>query len=200
MSNSKVLTFYYDVRSAMKSCWKAIGAIAALSALTGTSLLLFADVASAQNAGMRGSYFGAGGAAGLTSGGAPDGNGENANFGGNLQGRVYIPNAPVSLRGAIIFSDTASQIMPLVTYDVPLSNRANLYAGGGYSFFETNKTNRQQPTPLGNDDTVVLTTGVEAAVTRDIVVYTDAKYGIDAYQSKGSGGAVSIQFGAGFRF
>ena len=61
--------------------------------------------------------------------------------------------------------------MPLVSYDVLITNNANVYVDAGYSSVEKNGL----PTPLGNKDAVVLTTGVEAQVTRDILVYSDVK-------------------------
>ncbi len=85
--------------------------------------------------------------------------------------------------------------MPIISYDVPVTNNANVYAGVGYSFVEANG----EPSPLGNDDSVVLTTGVEAGVTKDIVVYGDAKWGINAYEDS-KADALSFQLGAGYRF
>jgi hypothetical protein len=52
---------------------------------------------------------------------------------------------------------------------------------------------------LGNQDSVVLTTGVETGVGRNVVLYSDVKWGIDAYEDS-SKDAVSLQLGAGFRF
>ncbi|MBW4519337.1 MAG: porin family protein [Scytolyngbya sp. HA4215-MV1] len=166
-----------------------------LSSLTALALfptLLWASSASAQPTGMEGSYVGAGVSAGVTNGGQ---DGDAATLGGNIQGRLDIPKAPVSLRGAVLFSDETAAIMPIVSYDLPVSNNANVYVGAGYSFVEDNG----HPTPLGNQDSVVLTAGAEAAVTKDVVVYGDAKWGIDAYQNSPAS-AVSLQAGVGFRF
>jgi hypothetical protein len=54
-------------------------------------------------------------------------------------------------------------------------------------------------TPLGNQDAVVLTAGIESEVARNVVVYGDAKLGIDAYRNANSS-AVSLQLGAAYRF
>jgi hypothetical protein len=172
----------------MKSALKVATTLSVLSAVTLSSAFLFANSASAQTAparGMEGSYVGAGVAAGVSNGGE---------FGGNIQGRVDIPS-PVSVRGSVLFSDDNSAIMPILTYDVPVTRNTNVYAGAGYSFVE----NDGGDTPLGTADSVVLTTGVESAVWRDLVLYGDVKLGIDAFQNS-SDSAVSFQAGAGYRF
>jgi hypothetical protein len=56
--------------------------------------------------------------------------------------------------------------MPMLTVDVPVANNTNLYLGGGYSFV----TDEGKSTQLGNQDSVVLTTGVETGVSRNVVV------------------------------
>jgi hypothetical protein len=175
----------------MKLSLKTI-ALSTFSALALLPTLLWANSVSAQPVGMEGSYIGAGVAAGVTNGGQ---DGDAATLGGNIQGRLDIPKAPVSVRGAVLFSGETAAIMPIVSYDLPVTNNANIYVGAGYSFVEDNG----KPTPLGNQDSVVLTAGAEAAVTKDIVVYGDAKWGIDAYQNSPAS-AVSLQAGVGFRF
>ena len=137
-------------------------------------------------------YIGAGVAAGVTSGGQ---GGDGANTGGNIQGRFAVPEAPVSVRGAILFSNETSALMPIVTYDIPITDNANVYVGGGYSFVEANGQN----TPLGNDDSVVLTAGAEAQFGDSIIVYGDTKWGIDAYENS-SADALSFQGGVGYKF
>ena len=176
----------------MRRFFAASVTISALSALVVAPVFLLPDAASAYPTGTNASYLGAGVSSGVTNGGKT---GDAATLGGNIQGRVAIPNTPISARGAILFSDETSAIMPLVSYDVPITNNANVYVGAGYSFVEKNG----KPTPLGNKDAVVLTTGVEAQVTRDILIYSDAKLGIDAYENS-SGSAVSFQAGAAYRF
>lgn len=176
----------------MKRFLKGALKISALSALVVAPVLLLSGEAFAQPTGTNASYLGGGISAGVTNGGKT---GDAATFGGNIQGRVAIPNTPLSARGAILFSDETSAIMPMVSYDVPVRNNANVYLGAGYSFVEENG----KPTPLGNKDAVVLTTGVEAEVARNIIVYSDAKLGIDAYEDSPAS-AVSFQAGAAYRF
>jgi hypothetical protein len=141
--------------------------------------------------GMNASYVGAGVAAGITNGGQ---NGDAANLGGNIQGRYAIPNAPVSVRGAVLYSGETSAIMPMVSYDVPITNNANVYVGGGYSFVEANG----KPTPVGNEDAPIVVVGGEAQFG-DFVVYGDGKWGINAYRDSPAD-SLSMQAGVGYRF
>lgn len=173
--------------------------ISALSALVFAPVFLSAGQANAaplatQPTGTNASYLGVGLSVGVTNGGNP-GDDDDAQFGGNAQGRFAIPNTPLSARGAVLFTDKSAALMPMISYDVPVTNNANVYLGAGYSFV----TNDGKPTPLGNQDAVVLATGVEAQVSRNIVVYGDAKLGIDAYKDS-SGEAVSLQTGVAYRF
>ncbi|QSJ19746.1 outer membrane beta-barrel protein [Nostoc sp. UHCC 0702] len=164
----------------------------AASALTIASIIFSAGIAGAQTAGTNGNYIGAGIAAGATSGG--QGN-DDAQFGGNVQGRYAIPNAPVSVRGAVLFGGDATAIMPVVTYDLPIANNTNVYFGGGYSFV----TDEGKNTPLGNENAPVITLGAESQVSKNIIAYGDAKWGIDAYRNSDAD-AVSFQAGLGYRF
>lgn len=176
----------------MKRALQSVVKFSALSALIFAPVFAQAGSVSAQPVRFDGSYVGAGVAAGVTNGGQT---GDAANIGGNIQGRVAIPNAPISVRGAVLFSDETSAIMPIVSYDVPVSDKTNIYAGVGYSFVESNG----RPTPLGNQDAVVVTAGAESEVINRVVVYGDAKLGINAYQNS-SASALSLQAGVGYRF
>lgn len=164
-----------------------------LTVAIATPTLFTATAASAQplvGRGMSGSYLGAGIAAGVT-----EDNSGDTTFGGNVQGRFDVPVAPISVRGAALISDDAAALMPLVTYDIGVAPRTNLYVGGGYSFV----TDEGRATPLGDRNAPVLTAGAETAVTDDIVIYGDAKVGFDAYENSNDA-AVSLQLGAAFRF
>lgn len=176
----------------MKNVLKFLAAGSAITTAVVAPILFSAESASALPliSGMSGSYIGAGISAGVTE----DDNGDT-NFGGNVQGRIDLPVAPVSVRGAALFSDNGAALMPLVTYDLPIAPNTNLYLGGGYSFV----TEEGQSTPLGNQNAPVLTAGAETALARNIVIYGDAKVGIDAYQDSNDA-AVSLQLGAAYRF
>jgi hypothetical protein len=142
--------------------------------------------------GMTGNYIGAGISAGVTNGGRQN---DAAVFGGNVQGRYAIPNAPVSIRGAALFGGDSAALVPTLTYDAPIAKNTNLYFGGGYSFL----TDEGQASQLGNQNAPVITLGAESAVAKNTVVYGDAKFGIDAYKGSDSD-ALSLQAGVGYSF
>ena len=162
-----------------------------LSTLIVTSVVLSSGTAVAQP-GTDASYIGAGIAAGVTNG---ERNNDDAVFGGNVQGRYAIPEQPVSLRGAVLFGGDATAIVPTVTYDVPITEKTNMYIGAGYSFV----TDDNHASQLGNRNAAVTTLGTESEVDKNIVVYGDAKWAIDAYENSPAD-AVSIQAGVGYRF
>ena len=166
--------------------------ISALSALVFAPTFISAGEASAKPTGTNASYLGAGVSLSATNN---EKTSDDAGFGGNLQGRFAIPNTPISARGAILFNGETSAIMPMISYDVPITNNANAYVGAGYSFVEEDG----KLSPLGNKDAVVLTAGAEAEIRRNIVFYGDAKLGLDAYENS-SEPAVSFQLGAAYRF
>lgn len=175
----------------MRLSLKVFRGISALALAIVPSMMMVGQ-ASAQPMRFDGSYLGAGVTAGVTNGGA---NNDAASTGGNIQGRFTTSAAPVSIRGALLFNGDNANIIPTVTYDQRVTDNANVYAGVGYSFVDKNN----QPAPLGNRDSLVLTAGAEAAVTKDIVVYGDAKYGLNAYENS-SADALSLQAGVGYRF
>jgi Outer membrane protein beta-barrel domain len=176
----------------MRLSLKSSAVIVTLAAMAIAPSILFAGNASARPITFDDSYIGAGVSAGVTNGGQ---NNDAANLGGNIQGRIAIPNAPVSVRGAVLFNGDSATVIPTVTYDLPVSQTANIYAGVGGSFVD--KSN--QPTPLGNRNAVVLTAGAEAGVAKNVVVYGDAKWGINAYENS-KADALSFQAGVGYRF
>lgn len=162
------------------------------STLIAASIFLSANIANAKPAGMDGNYIGAGISAGTTRG---VGNSDDAVFGGNIQGRYAIPQAPVSVRGAVLFGGDATAIVPVLTYDLPIAKNTNLYFGAGYSFI----TDGGENTQLGDKDAAVITLGAESGVSKNVVVYGDAKWAIDAYENS-NGDALSLQTGVGWRF
>ncbi|MEH2314230.1 MAG: outer membrane beta-barrel protein [Nostoc sp.] len=164
----------------------------ATSFLAVASIVFSAGIASAQTVGTNGNYIGAGVAVGATSGG--QGNDE-AQVGGNIQGRYAVPKTPLSLRGSVLYGGDAAAIMPILTYDAPIAKNTNVYFGGGYSFV----TDEGQKTPLGNQNAPVVTLGVESEVSKNVIAYGDTKWGIDAYRNSDAD-AISFQAGLGYRF
>ncbi|GAB4141967.1 MAG: hypothetical protein Fur0046_18210 [Cyanobacteria bacterium J069] len=88
-----------------------------------------------------------------------------------FQGRLDLPNSPISIRGTVVLNQDIEAVMPGLTYDVPVGNAANVYAGAGYAIVRPGAQ-----TPLGDRNGVVITTGVEASVGRRVVVYGDFRY------------------------
>lgn len=154
-----------------------------------TPILLIANPAAA-DPGMDGSYLGVGVSAGVT-----EAAGNDSEFGGTVQGRFDIPNAPISLRGAVLFGGETVSLSPAITYDVGIANNTNLYAGAGYSFI----ANEGENTQLGNNSAPMLLAGVESAVNSNVVIFGDAKLAFDAYENS-SAAALSFQVGVGYRF
>jgi hypothetical protein len=110
----------------------------------------------------------------------------------NFQTRIDVQDFPVSIRGAIVLGDDIEAVMPMLSYDVPLGGSANVYAGAGYALVQPGTQ-----TVLGDRDGVVLSTGVEAAINRSVVVYGDVRY----HPSSGPAeNPVRVQFGLGHRF
>ncbi len=162
-----------------------------IATLVALPILVVPSLAMAQP-GMTGSYIGAGVAAGVTNGGQVN---DDAVFGGNVQGRFAIPETPISVRGAVLFGGQTTALVPTLTYDVAIGKHTNLYLGGGYSFVVKDG----ERTPIGNRDAAVVTVGVESEVAKSVVVYGDAKWGINAYENS-STDALTLQGGVGFRF
>ena len=52
---------------------------------------------------------------------------------------------------------------------------------------------------MGNKNAAVITLGAESEVSDSLIVYGDAKWGIDAYENS-TADAVSLQGGLGYRF
>jgi hypothetical protein len=183
------------MKGTMKLTLKSIVTFSTLAITLLAPALLSAGRASAEPLkGTKADYIGAGVSAGVTNGGSATG-GDAATFGGNIQGRLTTQKAPVSVRGAVLFSDETSAIMPIVTYDVPVAKNTNVYVGGGYSFVEK----QGKPTPLGNKNAPVVTVGAESQLGHNLVVYGDTKWGVNAYKNSPAD-AVSFQAGAGFQF
>lgn len=180
----------------MKSL-KSVAKIALLSVLAIAPVLLGHNPASAETKGTDATYIGAGVAGGVTSGGQTN---DGKTVGGVIQGRVAVPGSPlpVSLRGAVNFTDKNSAVMPMLTYDLPIAPNTNVYVGGGYQFVQ-HQSATAGSTPLGNKNAPVATAGVETQLGQNLVLFGDAKFGYKAYQNS-SANAASVNAGAGLRF
>jgi hypothetical protein len=174
----------------MKLSLKASAILSGFSAVLAVATL--ANSASAAPVRFDGSYIGAGATGSVNSVSVPGG---GATFGGAIQGRFAVPNAPVSVRANVLFTDKNSAIIPTVTYDYGIGKNTNLYGGVGYSFVQ----NKGQATPLGNKNSTVLTAGIESQVAKGVVVYGDTKVGLKAYQGSNAA-AVNVGGGVGLKF
>ncbi|MBD2204878.1 outer membrane beta-barrel protein [Calothrix sp. FACHB-1219] len=177
----------------MKGLIKSALTISALSSVVIAPLLMNAGQASAQTQkGTDASYIGAGVAGGVTNGGQP---GQDAQFAGNVTGRLKLGPTPFSARTQILFTDQTTAIIPQVSIDAPIAKGTNVYLAGGYSFVETDG----KQTPLGDRDGVALTAGVESEVAKNFMLYGNTTLGMKTYQNSPAS-AVSIQGGVGYRF
>jgi len=110
----------------------------------------------------------------------------------NLQTRIDVQDFPVSIRGSLVLGDNIEAAMPMLSYDLPLGNSANIYAGAGYAIVRPGAQ-----TALGDRDGVVLSTGAEAAINRSVVVYGDVRFHPTNTTDQNP---VRFQFGLGHRF
>ncbi len=152
-------------------------------------LALTAPSASAQAA--YGSYIGFGGSVGLTDGGIDGG----STSGGLISVRYRFLEAPISLRGQVLISDT-SAFVPTVSYDIPLDWQTDVYLGAGMVL----QNSDNGTSPLGNQSAFVLQPGVDYSFPySNLVVFGNAIIAFDAYKESNNN-ATSIQAGVGVRF
>jgi hypothetical protein len=116
--------------------------------------------------------------------------------GSQFQGRLDLPNNPVSIRGTVYVDGSTNVMMPTLSYDIPVGGSTNIYAGAGYAMTNTPGTQ----TPLGKQNGVVLTTGLETSISRRVVVFGDAKLNLNQINATPNTSGVRFQVGAGFRF
>ena len=179
----------------MKNILKSLLTISALSSLVIAPVILNAGQAAAQprqvTRGTDASYVGIGGGVIVTESGK-DGDG---NFGGNVTGRVKLGNLPVSARGNVLWNNETSAIIPQVSVDVPIARNTNAFVTGGYSFVQEQGVS----TPIGDRNSVVVGAGLESAVGRNVLIYTNAKLGIRSFE-RTERSALTINGGLGYRF
>ncbi|MBF2017774.1 MAG: hypothetical protein IGS23_21775 [Rivularia sp. T60_A2020_040] len=158
----------------MRQFLKSAVKVSALSAIACALSLVSTLSANAQSQkGLEGSYVG---------GSFQTGNGLT---GLNIYGRYDIRQLPISVRGSVNISDfsgdTYTEFAPTVTYDLPIANKANAYAGAGLVFGE-------------GDSTAFLNAGAETEIVTNVVVFGDLKVPLD------SGVDPIFGIGLGYRF
>ncbi|HEY9625493.1 MAG TPA: hypothetical protein V6C78_34555 [Crinalium sp.] len=112
-----------------------------------------------------------------------------------LQGRLDLPNSRISIRGAVDLGEQRRAVTPMFSYDFPVGDRANVYAGAGYTFVE-----KQGTAALGGDrNGLVLNAGAEAAVGQEFVIYGNVRFRPDTQRAL-DGSPLRVQVGIGHRF
>ncbi len=161
---------------------------AAPTIATGLSLI-HADSAAAQAA--YGSYIGIGPSFGITNGSRE----EPSKVAGVIAARYKFLKAPISVRTQVLIGNSVA-IVPTVSYDIPLSWRADAYVGAGASI----PLSGDRTTPVGNKTAFAIQPGIDYALPNsDLVLFGNAIIAFDAYE-KGGGTAASFQGGVGVRF
>ena len=132
-----------------------------------------------------GSYIGVGPSVGLTDG---------IQVGGVVAARYKLLKSPISFRAqALIGRNTA--IVPTVSYDIPLNWQTDAYLGAGLVL-----AGGDTPSPVGNKITFALQPGIDYVVPNsNTVIFGNAIIAFDAYRD-GSGAAISVQGGVGYKF
>ena len=177
----------------MKRFIKSSVTISTLSSLLFTAVVLSAGEASAQpRKGFDGNYVGGGISGQITNGGQDN---DAANFGGNIKGRVNIPGAPISARTKILWNNDTTCINPEVSADLGIRKGTNVYGAVGYCFVEQDG----ESSPLGNNDSVTASIGVESQVKKGVVVYSNATVSFDGFEDS-SAMPVNVGAGVGFNF
>ena len=158
----------------MRQFFKSAAKISAVSAIACT--LSFASTLSANaqtQRGLEGSYVGGS----FSTGGGVTGL--------NVYGRYDVRQLPISVRGNVTLVDgsgsTQTFFSPAVTYDLPIGNKTNAYAGAGLSFGS-------------GDSTAFLNAGAEKEIATNIVVFGDLTVPLDNNVDAG------FSVGLGYRF
>lgn len=163
----------------------AFGSVALATVLT----LVNSTSANAQAA--YGSYLGAGAGFNVTNNGVP---GSEDSTSGLLAVRYKFLRTPISLRTQVLVGGEGIAVVPVVSYDFPISWQADAYVGAGASIVKGDRT------AVGNKGSFVIQPGIDYALPNtSLSLFTNAIIAFDGYRSN-NGTAISIQGGAGLRF
>ena len=166
----------------MKSLTKiSLGIAIATSVLTS-----FSTIASAEEVKQPGSYLGAG--VSLQSFAT-----NPSVVGANIAGRYKFDDVPVSVRSSVLFGNGGTSIVPTVSFDLPVGDRANVYLGAGASFKVGGNSSM-----TGDQTAFALQPGLEVSLTNRVLLYSNAVIPFNG-QSNGSAGT-SLQAGVGMQF
>ena len=166
----------------MKSLTKiSLGIAIATSVLTS-----FSAIASAEEVRQPGSYLGAG--VSLQSFAT-----NPSVVGANIAGRYKFDDVPVSIRSSVLFGNGGTSVVPTISFDLPVGDRANVYLGAGASF-KVGGNNSM----TGDQTAFALQPGLEVSLTNRVLLYSNAVIPFNG-QSNGSAGT-SLQAGVGMQF
>jgi hypothetical protein len=91
------------------------------------------------------------------------------------QGRLDFKDSALSLRGNVYLDDEATAIIPSVTYDITVMERANMYLGAGYAIVN----GQPEGTEIGDQNGLVLSAGAEAELLPGMIIYGNTQYGVN---------------------
>ena len=166
----------------MKSLTKiSLGIAIATSVLTS-----FSAIASAEEVRQPGSYLGAG--VSLQSFAT-----NPSVVGANIAGRYKFDDVPVSVRSSVLFGNGGTSVVPTISFDLPVGDRANVYLGAGASFKVGGNSSM-----TGDQTAFALQPGLEVSLTNRVLLYSNAVIPFNG-QSNGSAGT-SLQAGVGMQF
>jgi opacity protein-like surface antigen len=170
----------------MKSPTNIYSKISLGIAIATSVLTSFSAIASAEEVSLPGSYIGAG--ISLQSFAT-----NPSNVGANIAGRYKFDGVPISARSSVLFGNGGTSVVPTISYDLPVGDRANVYLGAGASFKVGGNSSL-----TGDQTAFALQPGVEVSVNKNVLVYSNAVIPFNG-QSNGSAGT-SLQAGVGLQF
>ncbi len=177
----------------MKRFIKSCLTISALSSLLIAPAVLSAGSASAQPRRSCDHTYVGGGLSGQVTNGGQDN--DAANLGGNIQGSLPVQGTPIDVKTKVLWNNDATAINPEIAAGTCIGSRTKVYGAVGYSFIEQDG----KSTPLGNQDSVTASVGVESEVQKGIVVYSNATVPFNGFDNT-SAIPVNVGGGVGFKF
>ena len=103
-----------------------------------------------------------------------------------------LPDSNLSVRGSVYVNGESSAVLPTLTYDMSVRQGTNVYAGAGMAL--VNGT-----TPIGDRNGLVLNAGAETEVMSGMVLFGDAKVGVNTDSMRGNS-PMRLQVGVGRRW
>ncbi|MBD2256497.1 hypothetical protein [Pseudanabaena sp. FACHB-2040] len=108
------------------------------------------------------------------------------------QGRMDLPDSNLSVRGSVYVNGESSAVLPTLSYDMSVRQGTNVYAGAGVALVNGS-------TPIGDRNGLVLNAGAETEVASGLVLFGDAKMGVNTDSARGNS-PMRLQVGVGRRW